>query len=565
MKDNIYLNSIIHDFNNYNRSSLEATHKDLELCMPVNTLEKIRIQYAMQERRYPSIGELLFLDHLSTWTMLNPSDVIINELLTDDENIMRTFSDLNGKRNQLSTQTTPITLAELSLVANKYLESEQIKSPYSEIKTSFEKSQNNPVDLFTQGIYEHESIECKDDSFHMAVCKNYPRNFIEINSTLMLVSPNSEYDLSVFENESSKFIRSMYANEFHFIYHIDEKGLIYPLLKSSGGFQLDLVTISAVLGVPAMLSSSFAGKNCFLIATHYFSNTNLDILRATYNLRFSVIGNTSMSPAASFRTENNYLINFEAVFLRSMLQLFYRTANISKNSNYSENTVTKNNFCKNIINISKRQWNVYISECKTNCDFYLNSIKTICKTVLPANTNCKSPKEIKTDIELLLPLSWQNEAEFNNIISILLGLYRAQTELVIPLGKIQLKVAETDNIEIKIASIYERETDKANFELEGGMKIFYLDASKDNNGIPNFDNLRDLMRYVSHMSQNADFHAIYSPCKPIKEILTNICNSDYAVDYTYQSEDIITSEFSFVVVSNNEVEGKVIGRVIKAL
>lgn len=110
----------VRDFKNLPEGLLERMRLDAGLDMPAHILRQLQLHYRNIERREPLFDELYFLDrYLAT---RRAGDIPVSELLTNSQYIAETYTDLLSKRDATDRNMTPLTPDMASRIAGRYLE-----------------------------------------------------------------------------------------------------------------------------------------------------------------------------------------------------------------------------------------------------------------------------------------------------------------------------------------------------------------------------------------------------------------------------------------------------------
>ena len=120
---------IIRNFSLGSEQKLLELRDSLGLSMDIQFLSLCKENCARFGKAIITDSELRILDEIFKATPPDASNAAINEVLCENNDIIATFNDLLTKRSHISEASSPLSLASISKVSGKYMNSIGIKTP----------------------------------------------------------------------------------------------------------------------------------------------------------------------------------------------------------------------------------------------------------------------------------------------------------------------------------------------------------------------------------------------------------------------------------------------------
>ncbi len=566
----------IKNFASMSDTLLEKMKNELGLFMTLQNLCFCRDYYKKFEKNDPVIEEIRLLDRIIEKNYYDPSSVSVGNVLTNDKEIMQSYSDLMSKMRALNrTELYGYTLESIADCISQYIKNNlgenTLPKDISCAGGSFGKSE-----LIVNGYEEQITIGMNDDSGALLYIGNkksdskYPSKLsavIESGDVVSVISPDKFQNYFGFVSSLGDFLFDKAVSAaIKCVLPIEKDGVIGALLSLSDGMKIDSLYDSGEDALELCELCDFAIGGVAVL----FKEKNFELLKkeAEKNmLDFYKIATVNNSKRYTFRRHKKSPVSLESEFLKSLKFSSPRTFKIDTMQNgeaigevrpycFSQKDNKNQTLC-----VDDGKLLVSASSSNFNSDDFQAAI---CATVsaaaklIAAGANRHS---IGIYPNYFITSSLFDEHLLGASLATILGVYRAQAELLLNgVGK-KLEACSVSPF-VSVFGIAEFNIKIKNGFFKEGSKIYYLKAGVAESGLPNFENMRNLFSYVSALAAKGKILSARAVEDSLEATLCAMSSDVYSFSADNKICKSVLNEFSigsFVIESDEDIDGLLLG------
>lgn len=514
---------VVRDFRNYTDQQLIQTKQDLGLQMSPSKLRFCASHFKTEQKRDPYVEELRFLDLFCSEEVPSPLSVAPTELLTNDSFVAETYADMMQKRRTLSPDAThPCTFAEAFGLMGKYLERSGKKVAHPDETYFFEDCKAIP------GLTESEdilSIANARFGLRQTCHRQLPS---EKSDLFVLLSPAAQLS----HGEQAIALNRFLSNE-EVVSHVKKlrsvgnRGVLFELLQITDGVSIDLNRFSRTeeLLPLSSLVKLHIGNYLVRISDSYFDafeaaakKLSLFTLPFAKPAEFGVI-------SVGYGEEEPLTWNLS--FIRSLFDLHPVSVRLQNEEGEapspiehiphrvgsSSYIIEKNPYANpTVLTYKNSVYTAAFSAPKSA--FFRNALETALASVITLAANGIPYSKQLLAVNLNLPEPITDPVTVASSASAILGLYRLQAELGIPLSTGKLSSdPEIKSSEITVFSTATGNTVLPNVFSNAGNRVYCIVPEFHENGLPNFEKLRTFLDWLSNLSERKVLMSVRVLCR----------------------------------------------------
>ena len=495
----------VRGFGGYTPQQLEKMKSDLSLAMPLSMLGFCAAYYGKQEKRDPAIEELGMLDLLFRKLYGDPAHLAPIELMTNDACVAATYADMMQKRNALSPNVkTPCSLGEAFGLATNYL-----------CRAGKELSLKSRLATL-EGI-DDPTVALRDPNLFLSSARDVglrqlakrEQGLSDHDALLLLLSAPGEGCADYEAGSAALFGSPDLTRSIKQIRQIGSCGLLYELLRLCDGVNLSMPHMSR-LGeeMPlSMLIDAYEGKHLLRV-----SEKDADALEAALRplgLRAMRFAYTTSDARISVVQESGRRFSWRMDFLRALLPVRQATICLANEADTADAPILhlpiERKACKYLMHPPTRQADTYfdnevltsVAASAPQSDFFKNALDTALCAVLTLSVAGCHYSEQRLAISLTLPKRPTDAPAEGEGLSAVLGLYRLQAELGIPM--IADRLCSSNGVSHPSLTAFATATGKPcpiSLQSEGS-RLYCIMPRLGSDGTYDFRELRKLLSYLS--------------------------------------------------------------------
>ncbi len=497
-------------FGQYTTEMLGKMREDLGLSMPVEALRFCAGYYRKELKRDPAIEELRLLDGMFVRASSSVAAVSIDELLTNDDFVARTYADMMNKRSACAQNpTSPVVLEELPRLINRYLERCGKRVDVGSYATVMEDLLAAPL----SGAGDTRILP-KGSRFCLRAIKRctLPPS---AGDWLILLRPSMDQSDESYRFSLGRLLEDpALEGHLHAVSPVGNMGLLKTILSLTNGVTLDLAFLSRKVETLSLsnLNNGFEGE---LLVRIPKESSKLWRSRAeAMGLQIAVFGAITNEEAVQIFSARKKLYEWKTSFLRSLVHLEPIKAHLAN----EENTL-----CKISLSCEDPLQNAYIAKtsapkeelCRVVGErlfsasltapedrFFFHGLYAALLSVSVLAASGCSYQSADLSFSILCPLKGPHKEAYGETVSALLGLYRAQAELAIPTRSVSF--AEDADLLHPVLSVFASAngTSIPSRLVGEGNGIYLLRPVIGEQGIPDFGALRKLLAELTEWRKN---------------------------------------------------------------
>ena len=504
---------IVRRFGKYNEAQIMQLKEILQLQMSYANLFLCATYYGTREKRDPTVEELKTLDRLSSLS-LGADDILLTELLTNEGICACTYADMMNKRRELRQDTEiPLSLGEAARLATAYLERIGKSAPLDEKTVTLNQScalienaigaSNSPVSV-TVSNRNGDSKLCAGDSFMLLHRGDMP--FWKYDSLIAPLLASDEI------YKSAKVVLK-----------VPKEGLLPMLTSRFDGVCYDLGALSPSVHSKTIeyLIGKFTGYYVLVLPRE--SKESVASLARRMGFRPIVFATATTEMRTSFLFSQSHVISYETSFLHILTQKKTMVAKLPREDANSFGKITHTSIgldsCRYLDSSNSNQGvqfqnGVFGASARGKLDSfpYRTALMTALTAILSTvGTGC-ADADNRIAVSLSIPSLDMDETRAGQILSAILGIYRLQCELAIPSSATEIFDDDTlTEPEICIFSLSPKQALPSSF-VQNGSKIYCVSPVTEQNGLPNFDALRNMIRELSELCKQGSIKSVRVLC-----------------------------------------------------
>ena len=543
--------SHIRHFGSYTPAQMEQMRNDLGFRMSVARLSFCANYYRTYEKRDPFIEELKMLDFLSEDDAPSPMSAAPVELLTNCSFIAETYADMMKKRHTLYPDAkTPCTFLEALMLAGAYLGRAGKEASLTGAMLSLEDNR------YARLSHKAENyVGVGESSFGLRILKRQKR-LPETGDFLVIlrgVNQNAPSQYRAALNELWK--ADALTEQIKCVRTVGARGLLYELVTLTDAAYVDLTRLS-VTGddLPlTMLATAYEGDVLIRISPNAYEA----FAKGAYALgiRSMAFATVTHGGRIVFAEGRKTLFSLEASFLRSLFPA--RSAKVKLEGEEHpipapiQHVPDRGNTCAYIAEqkdpaqaLFYRGFLSSAAFCRPQKGFFLNALHTVLSSVLTlAASGCDYTAQ-RLSVGLSLPSDTSDPALLGETLATILGIYRLQAELGLPMASCKTLVEDSCN-HPAITAFAIAEGEAVKDTLTGvGNHLYCVAPKRRADGLPDFAALRNMLDYIAKLRRRGALQGARVLCR---ETVTD--------GVRHMSTETLTCHFSgYTVVADGEME-----------
>lgn len=526
---------LVRQFGTYTAQQLEQMKRDLKLQMPMPQLAFCASYYRAHEKRDPGIEELAMLDLFASRVQSIPQALAPTELLTNDAFVAQTYADMMKKRHELFPDAKrPATLAEFSELATAYLSRAGKERTLSDALCLIEER-----GAFRPARNEVGMTVSPDGRVSLRVIKK--RKLTEkVGDLLVLLRPILGLSVRNTDAPLTKLLSDPAATELLCgIRPVSTEGLLYTVMGMTAGALIDLNRLSeSGERIPlAMLVTAYEGDQVVRIQPEFFQ-AFAEAARSAgvYALPFATVQNGTRIAIVE---KNRYSFSLESGFLRALSPLRGISVKLADESRYAPAPIAHITQAGASCAYLAKPSNVTPPEAVTHngvtvaasssapaSGFFRNALETALAPILTlAASGCDYATQ-RAAVALTLPANTADSTAAGECMSALLGLYRLEAELSLPLSAAQLTFDPTlAHPTVTAFAVGEGDVAPSSF-VNAGNRVYCIAPELQSSGIPVFTALRKMLELLSSLRRRGILQSARVLCREAVTEGTKLMSND---------------------------------------
>ena len=559
-------NEVISDFGQFDQAALEKLQANLRLTLPLHKLLSIAAYYRTKLRRDPIAEELLILDRLARTATQNPDNFLIAALSTNDAQVAETYADMMQKRAALSPNAeTPPSLSELFELAGNYLAraGKQVDLGASLL---IEDAAASPSPLSCRSYVTASTTRTGLRTF-----ANGKRKPAVGDLWVTLAPADGEDTVSYRAALSRVWSAPDLTCSFADVRALDARGLLPALLDMDEGFTIDLSKIDTEGFVfDRALMADAAGAYLIRVpADRYFRVSRA--LRKM-GIRASAIAVIAREQIAHLIFPDGTRAGWELNFLKGLCPLISCEVKLPNEADGAFAPIGS----KPLTLASARyltadcsaapDWmhlqsdlSAAVAVCQPTGRFFENALRTALSAVMTLTAaGCRYTRQVIA-VGLTLPMQNGDPKRLGEALSCVLGLYRLQAELGLPMTAGKILFGNVEHPEISVFALTGEPAVKS-FGFSCPDRPLYCLAPKTSETL-DFEDLRRLLTMVADLRRDGDFSA----ARPMLNEKLGAALSALETDCVTATLDTAVAGYddcpaiAFLLEAANEIEATAIG------
>ncbi len=563
------------NFGSYREQQLEQMKRDLKLHLPLQTLSFCANYYLTQAKRDPFIEEIRMLDHLFLRAQTTLSFVAPTELLTNCDFVAETYADMMKKRHELRPDAkTPCSFAEALNLATLYLKRAGKESEFPNTLFSLEDLKNVRRAQLASNFIASPSSAIGLRTVHRE--KALP----ETGDLFVLLRSGDELIPTSYQKSLANLLDSPTATQhLSAARRVSEKGLLYEILQLTGSARIDLKCLS-LSGEPlslTMLADAYAGDCLIRISPKFYPAFSKAAKEA--GVRATVFA-AAMNGSRLLFTEGKVpLFELESGFLRAVFPAFRASIKINGEELAPSAPILHTPKTTSVCTYLTSEQNVAVhtvshrgilssaASSQPEGGFFKAALETLLTSVLTLAAAGCDYRELRAAVGLSLPTKETDSVHLGEAMASILGIYRLQAELGLPLAAAQI-FADNDIEHPQISTFcMAKKSAGCDRLVAEGDRIYCIAPKLQKNGLPDFAALRKLLAELTKLHKNGVVKSARVVCR---ESITDVIRkmSTDSLTCLYDGHVVVADDYmdlAIVIESTEKLAFARVGRVTKKM
>lgn len=538
----------IRNFGSYTDANFDNMRQELGLSLSKGQLRRIARYYSSTLNKAPTVSEICFLNDLSDRLKRSPDKRAPIQLETHDSDLYETLNDMQSKLRALSYELKdPATYSELASVADDYLERSG-KEPVIPKCCSF------------AGTTEERRIAERKKLLYE----------VTSNTKIYLNEPNAPEVFSndlyacVMSNDSSalnKLISDMLeCQTISMASPVECSGILCSLMRIADGATINLAAVASLFtdrlaadvtdyDVFSYLLKALEKAAYTVRVTRACAARLQKICDAKDGINLVFIGIACKARELCLRRGNNSLaIKYSMEFLLSLGSVYEALKDADTEEELGDNIcMVAEDAYFSVLDEKYVGCEVNVRDCSSYSKAMYAVLNSVGMTVARgySYTDC----EIFASYTLKDPYNCGTDKSALNMIA---GAYRAKAELAIGDSSECVFSDANDAPTLKVLSYANKKKFTPSPIFTGDKyHLYLLVASKLDSGLPDFSNIRKLLRYIDKLrADGVILELSYVGGITLSDIL-----SQYGDDRVYSASTFKSIAFGFVVKTSMPIKG----------
>ncbi len=562
-------NGYVRGFAHYSDAQLEQMKTDLSLAMTPAALRFCAAYYRDRAKRDPYIEELKLLDRFwSSRTRTAESQAPV-QLLTNDGFVVKTYQDLLQKRRAVSPETNePMTLREAMWVCTAYLR-----------RVGRLQGRTLQGSLLTEAGYARTALRAPDGSCAYLPMPA-PTQPYDANDLFLLLMPLP----SLSPLQAPAALATLLQDEWmqaqiKGICAVRSGGVLQALIENCEGCYIDLNRLSRT-GEPlsaTMLTQGYEGD--FLIRISPVVHKELFLHAKEHGIAAMAFARPTADKSITVTRGKEFSFSLQRGFLRALSPICAATLQLANETDGPAPAplavgIPQANRCAYLEKADTAPSQVRVTEqgrvyaaASTSLEAspFRCALEAAALPVLALSAAGIPYGAQSLAVAQKLPALGENDPRVATAYSALLGVYRLQSELAIPLSSGELMTGEEDcPMSLTVFAEGVGSSAPASTLCQAGNHLHLLKLPMTAEGLPDFAALRRLSSLLVSLSRTGTLKSAYvathtSPLDAMQKMETDtLCCVTYAKAALFDTADL------FVLVETaNRIDAPLLGTVSK--
>jgi len=495
----------IRNFAAYTPAMAEQMRTDLSLSMRTDQLLYCAGFYRTNEKRDPYIEELVMLDRLISELAISPATYAPNEFLTNHTPSAQTYADLLQKRKVLKPDAShPMTLAEIFETADAYLAR---VGKYSTLRQSYHLEEPSAQPFAS----DDRCVSAAPAGLRLHAAPKSAASPEEGDLLLLLLPRSNSYanrqGLALGEFLKSETARCLVKERFS----VGKGGLLGTLLGITESAWIEPARLS-VHGEPvalSLLADAYAGETLIRIAAKDYER--IYRTAAEHGLFARVFASVTRGNRYTF-ADQSHSFSLPSDFIRSLFPILPVTATLADETEFPAHPIShtplRGNRCaylrqdRPLRQTESIEETLYAASCaEIRESLFQNTVRTLLAPILTLAAAGQDYTKLGLALGVALPTGTDSNT-VGNALSLLLGIYRVQTELAIPtVAKSIAYEPALSSPKLTSFAVSEHATALPCQFTAQGNAVYCIAPDRSPDGTVDFASLRKLLSFVASLRQ----------------------------------------------------------------
>ena len=516
---------------------LDSMKYDVGLSMSARQLGTLRDHYKYKLRRDPHLDELYLLDRILE--LRQSTSTPITTLTTDSDTLSQTYADVMAKRKTLPSTDAPPTVEEISGIASAYLERIG-KSAYPHKAMLFSYGALAPHQLSIGGCHNVISTP------HASVGTLPQRRAVSAGDWLVILNPSPEASCDRYQvfNEYVKISVT-----------IGKGGMIEAVRHFSGGAYIDTATLP--IPQPCELTALCDACHGAVLAVipHEKISAFISGTKQAGMVSF-VIGSLASNGKLTINHARIGTVSFIMQFIRELAPQCNCAAHVRERYDISKGTQRTESYIKVASDGSR--------VLATNKAILPDSpFRASLFAATQAIAGCVAQGADYNQVCLSAGIQAPNGDYTNQNLESLLGIYRAQMEFCIPdIDSTTAGLSAGRGFSVTVCATAPLPPKTAP-KISSQGALYLLRPRIEKNGLPCFEELRRMWRYVNQLHKDGKIIAACAALDTVDDTLKQLIgeDSEFIPENSFKNAGSLRESAAILLISTDHIHGELLGKV----
>ena len=502
---------LVNGFVSYNDQTLLKMKDELKLSMSLSDLKFCKDCYYESKQYNITLSELYLFDEIAKGSYSPLSNSVLTDIKFESKYLIDTYNDLFSKHNDIcGGKTAPLSISSAADVISKYMK-----------KTG----------RFTSRAPYLETFDNKT--------KNLP-----LETAFVMVIPNEDLSPELYQEELSSFLAEETVRDMVLkVKRINSRGIASTLSEMARGIFADIFSIPCFPTTPELSHLATEAHDMTILALPKDDIPFIKPSAEKHSLSLSYFAKVIDSNKFILAKRENISLSVETSLIRSLGSVINKAEAVvlSEKSDMMFSSEKKS--------LVQDGMNISLIEAEFSSPCFVGALNATLDAFLPIFISTTAAEDISVKIKYCLPEKTSPE-DIGNDLSCILGVYRTLCELCVA-NTSTVDYNDTATLSLSCLAYAPVSRKIVGDKLLGAnTAIYLLSYNIDEDGIPVFESLRDMLKFYRSLL----YAGAVRSARAINGVLENeikSMESNSKVIFEKSAADIWGKSFRGIIVEAN--------------
>ena len=492
----------------------------------------------------PTINELKIIDRVFYDNSKRHSSALIASFLTNEKLVADTYADLMARRKAVAPDySAPCSIEDMLDILPKYL------GQKASCNISLFGGKNRNAEISAVGYKKIAETGSGDLHCSAGINIKGASKATASNGNVIYAVLKSFNNFQDFENRLESLLSYSEVQKYAKQTLVFDDESVITLLAGFGGVRLNTLHFEGKDGAISPFELLCEGDTGIITVFDKSESVDMLLTAQLFGLRVVPLGHITQSQTIDGISVSGEHLSLSIPFLRSLkisrpmvCEADAEKPNITDNSNSV------------YINVNGDKYRMNSAICGGENHFMAGFNSVLYSYSLCVASSANEPTGTGT---YTLPLKFPTEKELGVAAEIVLGAYRAECELALSDTAPKIQIGSKPSLSFHTLSKISVAIPAKFVGKES--KIYYLEPAYGEDGLPNFENLRQMHKYINSLAERGAVLSIHPTTDDIDTALKQM--SETVTPRLIETQMPTSRYGGFIIESAEDIQGVLVGRI----